>query len=157
MTSWFSTTGKVMLILGLATFLFFGLFGMSHSTMNMGPDGSMTMSDCPLMSGQAVVCNMNPLEHIAAWQSMFTGMLQQSSSDLLALLLTALGLALVWTKILWPRLDQEPRLAFAVVAGRQNYLPPPLLQELFSNGILNPKVFKDGGFSQSIPLYLYHS
>ena len=127
--------------LGLITFLSLGFFGMSHSNMTMGPDGQMTMSNCPLMSGQAVVCNMDPLGHIAAWQSMFTTTLQQNGSDLIMLLLAALALTLVWTKLLRPKLEQEPELAFSVIAQREKYLPPPLLQELFSNGILNPKLF----------------
>ena len=141
MTSWFSITGRVLLILGLLAFLSLGLFGMSHSTMNMGPDGSMTMSNCPFMSGQAVVCNMNPLEHIAAWQSMFVTTLQQNGSDLLALLLAALALAFVWTRLLWPKLEPEPAPAFSSIRRREISLPSPLFQELFSSGILNPKVF----------------
>jgi len=140
MTSWLSIAGKMVLVLGLAAFLFFGIFGVSHSTMNMGPDGNMTMSNCPFMSGQAVVCNMNPLEHISAWQSMFVTILQQNSSDLLVLLLAALALTLVWTRLLRPKFEPEPQLAFAI-ACREHYLPPPLLQELFSSGILNPKLF----------------
>lgn len=141
MTSWFSTTGKVLLILGLVAFSSLGFFGMSHSTMNMGPDGSMTMSNCPFMSGQAVVCNMSPLEHIAAWQSMFATTLQQNGSDLLALFLAALALALVWTRLLRPKLEPEPAPAFSSIRRREISLPSPLFQELFSSGILNPKVF----------------
>ena len=141
MTSWFSTAGKAALVLGLGAFLFLGVFGMSHSTMNMGPDGSMTMSNCPFMSGQAVVCNMNPLEHIAAWQSMFATTFQQNGSDLLTLLLVALALALVWTRSFWPRSKQYLQPAFSIPQHRKERLPLPLLQELFSNGILNPKLF----------------
>lgn len=141
MTSWFSTTGKVLIILGLVAFLSLGFFGMSHSTMNMGSDGSTTMSNCPFMSGQAVVCNMNPLEHIAAWQSMFVTTLQQNGSDLLALFLAALALALVWTRLLRPKFLPEPALAFSVIRSRELALPSSLFQELFSNGILNPKLF----------------
>lgn len=141
MTSWFSTTGKVVITLGLGAFLFLSVFGMSHSTMNMGPDGSMTMSNCPFMSGQAVVCNMNPLEHIAAWQSMFATTLQQNGTDLLALFLAALALALVWTRQLWGRPKRNLQPTFSVTQRSKETLPLPLLQELFSNGILNPKIF----------------
>lgn len=141
MTSWFPIAGKMVLVLGLAASLFFGLFGMSHSTMNMSSDGSMTMSDCPLMSGQAVVCNMNPLEHISAWQSMFVTTLHQNGSDLLVLVLVALALALVWTRLLWPRPRQNLTQAFSITRLQKARLPLPLLQELFSRGILNPKLF----------------
>ncbi|MBY0473326.1 hypothetical protein K2Q00_03565 [Patescibacteria group bacterium] len=135
----FQSTAKILLLFGLATFLFLGVFGMPHS-MIMGPDGNMTMSNCPFMSGQAAVCNMNPLEHIAAWQSMFTSTFQQNGSTLILLLLAALALALVWTRLRWPTSQRALRPLFRI-ARRETYLPPPLLQELFSNGILNPKVF----------------
>jgi hypothetical protein len=141
MTSWFSTIGKVVLVLGLMAFLSLGIFGMSHSTMSMEPDGSMTMTNCPLMTGQAVVCNMNPLEHIAAWQNMFTTTLQQNGSDVLTLLLVALALTLIWARSLWPRLKQDLQPRFSIIWHRKEILPPSLLQELFSNGILNPKLF----------------
>lgn len=141
MTSQFSVVGKMVLILGLAAFLSLGVFCMSHSTMNMGPDGSMTMSNCPFMSGQAVVCNMNPLEHIAAWQSMFVTTLQQNGSDLLALFFAALALMLIGARLLRPKLQPETALAFSIIRSREVSLPLPLFQELFSNGILNPKVF----------------
>ncbi len=133
-------TAKTLLLLGLTAFLFLGYFGMSHQGMTMGPDGTMAMSNCPFMSGQAVVCNMNPLEHIAAWQSMFTSTFQQNGSTLILLMLAALALALVWTRSRWPTAQRALRPLFHI-ARRETYLPPPLLQELFSNGILNPKIF----------------
>ena len=140
MTYWFSTTGKGLLILGLVAFLSLGSFGMSHSTMSMGPDGSMTMTDCN-MPGMTAICNMNPLEHIAMWQSMFTTTLQQNGFDLLVLLLAAFTLALVWTRLLRPQLQPEKVLTFSTIRSRGVSLPSPLFQELFSSGILNPKLF----------------
>jgi hypothetical protein len=135
----FQNAAKTLLLLGLTAFLFLGVFGMPHA-MTMGSDGTMAMSNCPFMSGQAVVCNMNPLEHIAAWQSMFTTTFQQNSSTLILLLLAALALALVWTRTRWPSPARSLQPIFSIIR-RENYLPPPLLQELFSSGILNPKVF----------------
>lgn len=117
------------------------IFGMPHAVMPTEPDGSMTMTNCPLMTGQAVVCNMNPLEHIAAWQRMFATTLPQNSLDIFALLLVALALTLVWTRFLLPKREHESQPVFSIIAGREKYLPPPLFQELFSNGILNPKLF----------------
>lgn len=137
----FTKVARIMFILGFIAFLSFGFLGISHSSMTMSEDGNMPTFNCPFMSGKAVVCNMNPLQHIAAWQSMFTTALQQNGSDLLMLLLAALALALVWTKLLWSKFAKEPKLAMPIIARRENYLPPSPLQELFSNGILNPKVF----------------
>lgn len=131
---------KALMILGLITFLSLGFFGISHSSMAMGEDGNMTMSNCPFMSGQAVVCNMDPLEHIAAWQSMFTGIPSQTGSTLILLLLAALALAFLWAHLWRPSIDRT-YVPFRFFVQR-DYIPPVSpLQELFSSGILNPKLF----------------
>lgn len=131
---------KALMIFGMIAFLSLGFFGMSHSSMAMGPDGNMTMSNCPFMSGQAVVCNMNPLEHIAAWQSMFTTIPQQDTVAIILMLLAALAMTLLWTHLRRPSIGSTyaPTQLFI----RSDYIPLATpLQELFSNGILNPKLF----------------
>ena len=136
----FKKVGGVLLTLGLVAFLMIGFFGFSHSSMAMGEDGNMTMSNCPFMSGQAAVCNMDPLEHIAAWQSMFTSIPSQTGSTLILMLLAALALAFLWTHLWRPPIDctYTPSRFFV----RRDYIPPVSpLQELFSSGILNPKLF----------------
>lgn len=130
----------VLLALWLIAFLSFGFLSISHTVTSMGSDG-MALSNCLFMSEQATVCDMSPLEHIAAWQSMVTIAPQQNSISLLMVLLAALTLALVWTTWYWPRFEHKPQLRLSAILYRENYLPPPLLQMLFSNGILNPKVF----------------
>lgn len=84
---------------------------------------------------------MNPLEHIAAWQSMFTTTLQQHGTALFAVLLAALALTLTWARFLSPRPERDVQSAYAIAPRAKENLPPPPLQELFSNGILNPKLF----------------
>ncbi|OGG59789.1 hypothetical protein A2765_04345 [Candidatus Kaiserbacteria bacterium RIFCSPHIGHO2_01_FULL_56_24] len=140
MIATFPKAGRTLLISGLIAFLFLGFFGLSHVSMAMGEDGNMAMSNCLLMSGQAVVCNMNPLEHIAAWQSMFTSLPQQDNTAVMLLLLAALVIAFLWTRLHWPSIDDARISARSVV--RREYIPLATpLQELFSNGILNPKIF----------------
>lgn len=139
MIATFPKAGRTFLISGLIAFLFLGFFGLSHVSMAMGADGTM-MSNCPLMSGQAVVCNMDPLEHIAAWQSMFTSLPQQDSTAVMLLLLAALVIAFLWTHLRWPSIADACISAQFFV--RREYIPLATpLQELFSNGILNPKIF----------------
>src|SRR3989344_1021898 len=126
----FPKGGRTLLISGLIAFLFLGFFGLSHSSMAMGEDGTM-MSNCPLMSGQAVVCNMNPLEHIAAWQSMFTSLPQQDNTAVILLLLAALVIAFLWTRLRWQSIDDARISARSFV--RREYVPLATpLQELFS-------------------------
>ena len=140
MAASFSKTGKTLLVLGFVAFLLLGFFGPFHANMAMGEDGNMTMSNCPFMSGQAVVCNMDPLEHIAAWQNMFTSIPQQGGLFLILMLLASLALVLLWTHLRRPSIDHTHTSTKFLV--RRDYMPPASpLQELFSNGILNPKLF----------------
>ncbi|MBY0539209.1 hypothetical protein K2P56_02090 [Patescibacteria group bacterium] len=131
---------KTALVLGFIAFLILGFFGVQHLSVTMGPDGDMTMSPCLFMTSKTVVCNMTPLQHIAAWQSMFTTMSQQDGLALILLLLAMFALVLIRTKARWPK-PRRTLVPIFCVARRENYLPPTLLQELFSNGILNRKVF----------------
>ncbi len=117
-------------------------FGAPHlgMTMTMDEHGTMTMSDC-YMPGMTAVCNMNALEHIASWQSAFASTLQEYGSTLLLLLLfAATAFMIVWVRQQYP----PPRnLNVYRYRARQtrSLLPPTPLQELFSSGILHPKLF----------------
>ena len=128
-----------LLILGMSAFLVMNLFGIFHSGMTMSADGKM--SDCPFMPGMNV-CPMSPLEHVSYMHDLFTNVPQQQN-PMLAFLLLLMGLALVavvWLRNLYtpPNLTSRSQLYFY----RQRSLSIPLLfQELFSNGILNPKPF----------------
>lgn len=130
-------------VLSLAVFVFLSVsfLGLSHANMPMGEDGNMTMSNCPFMSGQAVVCNMDPLEHIAAWQNMFTSIPQQDIATLLLILLASLALVFIWTRQR-RRIPITDSLSTLGRVRAKEYIPiANSLQELFSNGILNPKLY----------------
>lgn len=121
--------------LGLMAFLLFGTFGMSHTGMSTHTDGSM--SGCPFTPA-SVICTMSPLEMIEVSQSLFTTLPQPGTASLLALLLSAMFASVIFWKAFSP-----PRLALAYRRGHlQEYLRPHnFLQEFFSSGILNPKLF----------------
>lgn len=130
-----SNIAKILLSFGLVAFLFLGTFGFSHAGM-AEMDGQMV--DCPFTPGVAI-CNMSPLEMISASQSLFTTLPQQKDAlSLLMLLVTgALALAVFWRPHISPRLA-----ATYVLRRRRDYIPVSnALQELFSNGILNPKLY----------------
>lgn len=119
----------VLLLLGSAGVLHFG----------MGMEYGSQMTPCPF-SGEGAICNMNPLEHIAAWQNAFIATFQGERG--IALLL--LAFAAVWTVGFWKRL--YTKRAFRSLQKRRHIVRKELcivspLQEAFSNGILNPKVF----------------
>jgi hypothetical protein len=127
---------KILLSFGLVAFLFLGAFNFSHAGMTTGMDGEMI--DCPFTPGVSI-CEMNPLEMIAASQSLLTTLPQQKDLfSVLMLLIAAAFLLLVSWKPFVPR----QRVASRIFIPRRDYTPfSNPLQELFSNGILNPKLY----------------
>lgn len=129
---------KPLLIIAFLVFFFVGLLGLSHFSM-INPYWQMT--NCPLM-GMPVLCQMNPLQHIAAWQSVFTALPNHNNvlATLLLLLTFAFGIFagyfyrntdLVGTLQSGPRFIYQKKFLTFVSS----------LQEAFSSGILHPKIF----------------
>lgn len=86
---------------------------------------------CPFMPGQAAMCRATILEHLKHWQSAFATILAE------LLLITAFACV-----ALWQRYRAPPERRFEKMRIRSRVPDrPAFLQELFSNGILNPKVF----------------
>lgn len=124
---------KVLAALAMSMFLVAGIFGISHA-MNMDSNGQM--SGCPFM-GVATVCNMSPLEHVAAWQSMFTSTSSENTlSLLLSVLLVAVSILFVLSEGIFPKI-RPPLLC----RPHRFSLFRHSLQEAFSNGILNSKAY----------------
>jgi len=109
----------VLILLSMGA-VFIALTGPMHHEMG-----------CPFMPGHSVVC-AQPLEHLSHWQSSFLAIV----ADIL-LLFTLLFLAFR-KRLVFARETGPPRRIFL-----QSIVPhrPTLLQELFSQGILNPKPF----------------
>jgi hypothetical protein len=122
-----------LLVFFLGT-MFFSLFHMS-----MGMDMSGGMTDCPFMSHEEVICPMNLADHIGAWKSVFLSVVPS-----LTLLLAVAGMA-VFVAAVAPNLLRKIQYALSPLQRwlelrtyTFSYRP---LQELFSNGILHPKLY----------------
>ena len=118
------------------SFLVAGNPGLAHVGMD---DMTMheSMPGCSLM-GMGAVCQMNPLEHIGMWQSLFT--FYPKIDDLLTLLFSLLALAFGVAWLSWlPR--RIPKTGIGHRIRQLLLVPSHPLQELFSNGILHPKLF----------------
>ncbi len=114
--------------------MFVSLFTMS---MDMGMAGGM--SDCPFMSHDEVLCPMSLIDHIAAWQSAFLAV----APTIILLLIGAGAVALVVSlapHLIAPRYKPIPILPRMLRERTYSFSYRPL-QELFSNGILHPKLF----------------
>lgn len=112
------------------------LFGFFEFGMEMNMDSPT--ANCPFGGHSMSICKMNPMEHIQEWQSMFTTL---STKDALAFIfvlffiLTLLKFRYRFSLSLLPQLNHtRPFYVNRILISSP-------LEEAFSNGILNPKVF----------------
>lgn len=106
--------------IALSVFSLFMLAGhMSHD--------SMSMSDCPYMVGQHSICPMDFSSHISAWQDMVRTTLP-----------TILLLIIVAVVFITQETNKENRPPVFVRRRPLRQFSP--FTELFSRGILNPKI-----------------
>lgn len=130
--------GRFLLALGLVAFLSAAFFGASQ-TMGMEQRNDGTMGGC-LFTGVEEICSMTFSEHLAEWQSMFTSIpsLHDALTIPLALLASlALGFLLTHRAIPPPSLDPQPQF----IRHRTRIPIVNHLQELFSSGILHPRLY----------------
>ncbi len=113
------------------------LFGLPQMSMNMSTmDGK---ANCPFGGHSMAICQMNPMEHIQEWQSMFTMLPAQNTLLLLFALFAFLFIRKLYSRFSIP----EPPLSYPDnrAAYSQSFQIFDPLKEAFSSGILNPKVF----------------
>jgi hypothetical protein len=126
------TAGVIITILLGAMFV--SLFHMSHMDMHAG------MVDCPFMQHQDTICPMSLADHLGAWKDIFLAVVP-------AVLFLLVGASFI-TNIdsIAPNLLRKIVLYQIPILERQltervyTFVQRPL-QDLFSNGILHPKVF----------------
>lgn len=128
------------ILAGTILALFLGLMFVSLFNMSGALEMSHGMSDCPSMADQEVICAMNLGEHIGAWKAVFFSLIPPAF-----VLLLSLGVS-VLIIVRAPHLLKS-RLLFKIPihwsqlqCKTYTYTIRPL-QELFSNGILHPKLF----------------
>lgn len=130
-------TKKVRTMLFMFVFLGAMFGGLFHMTMGM--DMSGTMSDCMFMASSEKVCSMGALEHAEAWKSVFLSTVP-SLTLLLTVLATTFVLLTVAPHLLIRRRFTSIRIPRNLVEQTYLFSHRPL-QELFSDGILHPKLF----------------
>ena len=114
--------------------LFVSLFHMSAG-MNMTGD----MTDCPFMEGGEVLCQMNLADHIGAWKDTFV-----SATPTIVTLLVVVGtIAFVASAppVFFGSNRKPIPIRFNTLRTRTYSFSYRPLQELFSSGILHPKLF----------------
>lgn len=126
---------SIGIILIFLSTLFVSLFHMSGG-MNMDIQGGM--ADCPFMEHGEVICSMDVVSHIGAWKAAFTSVLP----IIVTLVLVAGAVALYTSSpFIFPTRGKPIPIRFSVLRTRTYSYSYRPLQELFSNGILHPKLF----------------
>lgn len=122
--------GGLFLLLLLSSFSLVYFHTKSMSAMDM------TMRGCPFMNDVVpVLCTMSPLEHIEAWQYMFLAL---PVAFVLLLCLAVFVSFLYFPKWLPVRL-RVFQLILSYTTKKSKF--QSYIQEAFSKGILNPKLF----------------
>lgn len=108
--------------------------------LSMGMNMVAGESGCPFMSAEENLCQMSVLEHLGLWQSNFQSILIPLAS-FLGLLLAAATLITLAPNLLFSWQKLLSRLTILVKQRLSLTVPNHALQEMFSSGILNPKLF----------------
>ncbi len=102
------------------------IFSFGPAMMHMDDHGI-----CPVM-GMSAICQMNPLEHLGKWQAMFTALPLEIILFAFALLFLLVNMTFV--KLFARSPPPRPN------STQFNFFKSPL-QEAFSDGLLNPKIY----------------
>lgn len=134
--SWMESISRPVAVFILSALLVAGLFG-AFGGMQQGMDGRM--GGCPFTVGLSV-CNMNVLEHMRAWQSMFL-----SAPRLFGAFILLAALLIVFFIIFYSILKSlKDNLLFIKERHRLRFytsFSDRVLQEAFSQGVLNTKIY----------------
>lgn len=95
---------KTFQFLTIAAFLYVSIFALPMMATMHHHEG-VPMSNCPFMIGEAALCEMNVLDHIASWQGMFAGL---PPLENILFLLLALFVAYVITRFVHDPPDTSP-------------------------------------------------
>ena len=115
------------LFIGILLALSFGmlLIGMN---MNMDMRGHMSHTDCPFMIGEQAICQMDVLDHLTAWQSMFNVLVPT------LLILFSVVFVLTFLKIFSP-----PDTGQIRYVQRPKFVYRSLFKQLFIGSVLSPR------------------
>ena len=137
-----SASAKAFIGILLTILLATSFLGVAKTDMAMVSDGQMALGNCFMHGMTEALCQMNPLEHIAAWQSMFTAVPNQNNALMLLLALLALVLGALFLRSHRSRGTSKVLVSQSSFTYYKRHVPIiSSLQEAFSSGILHPKLY----------------
>lgn len=119
--------------------IFMLFFGMSY--FELARHINDTMATCPYVEGHTAVCDMSPIEHMQAFQSMFTILPTKDAVSLFSILLLLLALTVLKSLRKFSIHNNLQIKTFLNYLHLKHTLIFNPLKEAFSRGILNPKTF----------------
>ena len=135
----FNTFFKIIKIIVVASVFSVLILGLLQTCMNMNTADSN--ENCLFGGHSVVICQMNPIEHIQEWQSMFRTL---PARDVLLYLFTfVMFISFIFQKF-WNKFSiHNTSLLFSrpIHVLRDSFQVFDPIQEAFSSGILNPKSF----------------
>lgn len=134
--------GRLLLLVGLVAFLWTAFFGVSHSALGMEAQSNGAMSGC-IFDGKAETCTMSISQHLSSWQGLLTATAPEKAHalTLLALLAVAFGAVLVVHRHIASLLNYYAYQWKVFLKHNSLLVIFNPLQEAFSQGILNPKLY----------------
>lgn len=124
----FNQVKKIFLITALVGYIGMMLFSIFHVAY-MAHSG-MPMQDCPFSFGEYSLCSMNIVEHIKVWQELTRSLLPTLH------VFTFVGVILTFVSLAY---HSPPISRCILYSRRERYKIVSLYQQLFAQGILNPK------------------
>lgn len=119
--------------------VFLSVLSLSLFHMPAGMEMTGSMSGCPFMGHEETICSMSVVDHIGAWKSAFLATIP-GFTLLLSALAAAVVIFTVAPNLLLKQRFRVPVISKEVVERVYTFSYRPL-QELFSSGILHPKLF----------------
>jgi len=129
---------KIIIVTYIMT-IFMLFFGMSN--FKLAEHVNDTIVTCPYLEGHTAVCDMSPMEHMQAFQSIFTILPAKDAVSLFSILLLLLALAVLKSLRKFSIYNNLQIKTFLNYLHLKHTLIFNPLKEAFSRGILNPKTF----------------
>ena len=131
---------KNKVVTAILTILFLGVMFGGLFNMSMGMNMTGDMSGCPFMEHGEVLCSMSVFDHFDAWETAFMAIVPTLTVFLSALAAVVVTLAVAPNLVLTQKFLASRVFVRSRITQIFSHSVRPL-QELFSNGILHPKLF----------------
>jgi len=127
---------KLLSIFLITLFLGAMLLSLLHTSSHMKMSSESGMENCPFMAHDSGLCSMNLTNHINAWKTTFLAVV-----PIINIFLASLVLVSIFTSNIFSRLKYYILILRKHIKEGLYTFTYRRFQDLFSKGILHPKLF----------------